>query len=302
MLSSNVCLDVLAYFPMLLPELYHRLCEYVRTVNVNQVDCSEIVASFLNASQLVVRQSLLQNQIILCLNWISEFQNLDGVVKPFLKLVLLLMQKCHVNVEKLGNEKFIIACIDSDNIQIRWYACRIFAQYLRILDTDSFLRKHFNPKEFEELILSESCNEFDTTSVNIGKTFNDEVMDFGVMLGPSRKLFVRNDFKGKFVPMFNALFEFCGKNKVDINLDRTTDLVLTKSTISNLKSLALAVLSESSVLLTGEIGCGKTALVEFLASYLGCKNPPEMLKLQLGDQTDSKVCLFIYLFIYLFIF
>lgn len=61
------------------------------------------------------------------------------------------------------------------------------------------------------------------------------------------------------------------------------------STCRNLRRLALAVASQKPVLLEGPIGCGKTALVEFLAAVSGHTKATEILKVQLGDQTDSKV-------------
>lgn len=71
------------------------------------------------------------------------------------------------------------------------------------------------------------------------------------------------------------------------------DLVLVDSTCQNLRSLALALASHKPVLLEGPIGCGKTSLVEFLAAATGHIDSRKILKVQLGDQTDSKV-LFIY--------
>lgn len=44
-----------------------------------------------------------------------------------------------------------------------------------------------------------------------------------------------------------------------------------------------------AVLLEGPIGCGKTSLVEHLAAMTGREEAPQLLKVQLGDQTDSKV-------------
>lgn len=68
-----------------------------------------------------------------------------------------------------------------------------------------------------------------------------------------------------------------------------SDLVLVDSTCHNLRSLALAVASQSPVLLEGPIGCGKTALVEYMAAITGHTKAAQFLKVQLGDQTDSKV-------------
>uniref|UniRef100_A0A8C3A899 Midasin n=1 Tax=Cyclopterus lumpus TaxID=8103 RepID=A0A8C3A899_CYCLU len=72
------------------------------------------------------------------------------------------------------------------------------------------------------------------------------------------------------------------------------DLVLVDSTCRNLRRLALAVASQKPVLLEGPIGCGKTALVEFMAAVTGHTKATEILKVQLGDQTDSKMLLGMY--------
>ncbi|XP_049611993.1 midasin isoform X4 [Syngnathus scovelli] len=74
----------------------------------------------------------------------------------------------------------------------------------------------------------------------------------------------------------------------------TRDMVLVDSTCLNLKRLALAVASRKPVLIEGPIGCGKTALVEFMAAVTGHTNATEILKVQLGDQTDSKLLLGMY--------
>ncbi|XP_036269995.1 midasin isoform X3 [Pipistrellus kuhlii] len=70
--------------------------------------------------------------------------------------------------------------------------------------------------------------------------------------------------------------------------------VLVESVCKNLQTLAMAVASQNAVLLEGPIGCGKTSLVEHLASVTGRRKPPELLKVQLGDQTDSKMLLGMY--------
>ena len=66
-------------------------------------------------------------------------------------------------------------------------------------------------------------------------------------------------------------------------------LVPVASTQANLRRLALAVSARKAVLLEGPVGCGKTALVEHLAHLTGRYKTPHIMKVQLGDQTDSKV-------------
>lgn len=67
-------------------------------------------------------------------------------------------------------------------------------------------------------------------------------------------------------------------------------LVPVETTKKCLRNLAMAVASGSPALLEGPVGSGKTALVEHLALVLGLGQPPGLIKIQLGDQTDSKVC------------
>ncbi|XP_062606102.1 midasin-like, partial [Saccostrea cucullata] len=68
-------------------------------------------------------------------------------------------------------------------------------------------------------------------------------------------------------------------------------LVPVSSMTANLRSLTLAVASGNPVLLQGPVGCGKTSLVQYLAQKVGRVGAPEFMKIQLGDQTDSKALL-----------
>ncbi|GLH08476.1 Dynein heavy chain, cytoplasmic [Gryllus bimaculatus] len=73
-------------------------------------------------------------------------------------------------------------------------------------------------------------------------------------------------------------------------------IVPVSSTMSNLHSLALGVASNKAVCLQGPVGSGKTALVEQLAHMTGRalpteQQPPHFIKVQLGDEIDSKMLL-----------
>ncbi|XP_012135538.2 midasin [Megachile rotundata] len=70
-------------------------------------------------------------------------------------------------------------------------------------------------------------------------------------------------------------------------------LVPVPSTRRNLQNLAFAVSSNKCVCLQGAVGSGKTTLVEFLAEATG-HNAQNFAKVQLGDQTDSKMLLGMY--------
>ncbi|KYM78871.1 Midasin [Atta colombica] len=73
----------------------------------------------------------------------------------------------------------------------------------------------------------------------------------------------------------------------------TYNLVPVSSTKKNLQSLAIAIGSRKCICLQGPVGCGKTALVEYLARVTG-HDTSNFIKMQLGDQTDSKMLLGMY--------
>ena len=66
-------------------------------------------------------------------------------------------------------------------------------------------------------------------------------------------------------------------------------LVRVGSTEASLRRVGLAVAAGRPALLAGPVGCGKTALVAELARVTGRRTAPQFTKVQLGDQTDSKV-------------
>ncbi|CAG8555969.1 630_t:CDS:2, partial [Paraglomus occultum] len=66
-------------------------------------------------------------------------------------------------------------------------------------------------------------------------------------------------------------------------------LALTNTTRRNLRAICLAVSIGSPILLEGITGCGKSALVEEVARLTG--RASDLVKIHLGDQTDSKALL-----------
>lgn len=69
------------------------------------------------------------------------------------------------------------------------------------------------------------------------------------------------------------------------------ELVNVESTHSNLFKIALGVAANKAICLQGPVGSGKTSLVEYLAYKTGHVLGDNFVKIQLGDQTDSKMLL-----------
>lgn len=67
-------------------------------------------------------------------------------------------------------------------------------------------------------------------------------------------------------------------------------LVPVLSMQENLRSLALAVATGKCVCVQGTVGCGKTSMIEYIAKVTG-RSQSDFIRVQLGDQTDSKIML-----------
>ena len=78
-------------------------------------------------------------------------------------------------------------------------------------------------------------------------------------------------------------------NNPRVGEDREQQLVMVASTESTLRRMALVIANSEALLLVGAVGCGKTSLVEHVAALTGRTRAPQLMKIQLGDQTDSKV-------------
>ncbi|KAL3283545.1 hypothetical protein HHI36_006684 [Cryptolaemus montrouzieri] len=70
-----------------------------------------------------------------------------------------------------------------------------------------------------------------------------------------------------------------------------TYLVEVESTRNNLRKIALGLTLNKAICLQGPVGCGKTTLVEYLAAKTGRVLGKDFVKIQLGDQMDSKMLL-----------
>ena len=99
-------------------------------------------------------------------------------------------------------------------------------------------------------------------------------------------VFTEQDFLGAHTIVANVLVP-----RISTTVLSAQNLVVVPSTKKNVKALTLAIVSGKSVLICGAVGSGKTSLVEYFASLTGRDRPPYLFKVQLGDQTDSKVCL-----------
>ncbi|XP_074625737.1 midasin-like [Acropora palmata] len=172
--------------------------------------------------------------------------------------------------------------------KVRWFAVRIIAMLMEMSDK-------------AELNLSEKC----FTAVEINSSLMEDWFGKGLVRGfpivndfmevdiisPDGSFFSDEDFLGNYTTICGVVLPRLGE--ASSPSDRS--LVMVPKAINNLHSLVLSIASGCGVLLEGIIGCGKTTLVEYVARTTGRSGPPEFIKIQLGDQTDSKSLLGTYI-------
>ncbi|XP_076823935.1 midasin-like isoform X3 [Clavelina lepadiformis] len=182
----------------------------------------------------------------------------------------------------------LVDCLQHDNIQItsrgRWFLKKILANIVGLCDVDCV---ELSKEEEETLMLT--CQ-----MPNISDSVVDSVQCIVSVsekkLSHTQQAIVSADLSSSLVAVCGVLLDQCSQsmqeNFSDTNESNT--LVITKTLQPHLQSLAMAIAERKAVVLQGPVGCGKTALVEYIAQVTGHNSPPHLTKVQLSDETDSK--------------
>ncbi|KFR09321.1 Midasin, partial [Nipponia nippon] len=217
------------------------------------------------------------------------------------------LQKEQSVFRELWDWSVCIPLLRSHDTLVRWYTSNCLALVTCMNDEHklSFLKKIFNPEEmihFRLKLLEESQLqnvERALVLANPDSSFWQEEKELQYTQGH----IVSSDLSANVVAVCGIVLprlqlvseEQCSNSNFMFEQENNTGcFVLVESAFTNLQNLAIAVAYQSPVLLEGPIGCGKTSLIEYLAAVTGRTKPPHILKVQLGDQTDSKTLLGMY--------
>ncbi|KAJ7398225.1 hypothetical protein BTVI_127123 [Pitangus sulphuratus] len=190
-----------------------------------------------------------------------------------------------------------IPLLRSHDTLVRWYTANCLALVTCMNDEHklSFLKKIFNPEElihFRLKLLEESQLqnvEQALVLANPDSSFWQKEKELQYTQGH----IVSGDLSAHVVAVCGIVLPRLQRVSEEQE-NNTSSFVLVESAFTNLQNLAIAVANQTPVLLEGPIGCGKTSLIEYLAAVTGRAKPPHILKVQLGDQTDSKTLLGMY--------
>ncbi|XP_025949160.1 midasin [Dromaius novaehollandiae] len=207
------------------------------------------------------------------------------------------LQKEQSVFRELWDWSVCIPLLRSHDTLVRWYTSNCLALVTCMNDEHklSFLKKIFSPEElihFRLKLLEESQLQNVERALLLANR-DSSFWQKGKELQYTQGDIVSGDLSANVVAV-------CGIMLPRLQLlseeqeNNTSCFVLVESTCTSLQNLAIAVAFQSPVLLEGPIGCGKTSLIEYLAAVTGRRKPPHILKVQLGDQTDSKTLLGMY--------
>ncbi|XP_046580737.1 midasin-like, partial [Haliotis rubra] len=180
----------------------------------------------------------------------------------------------------------LVAYLSHHESQVRWFAAEAVSQLVRMSESqrEMFLRKYFTEEEIRELSVRYLLDDGPKRKAESLVVVTTDVKK----LSHTMQGLVSMDFSDSVVEVAGLLLP---RLQGETIMTASVELVPVPSMLSNLRSLALAVVSGAPVLLQGPVGSGKTTLVQHLAGLTGRHTTPHLIKIQLGDQTDSKALL-----------
>ncbi|XP_071957015.1 midasin-like [Antedon mediterranea] len=193
-------------------------------------------------------------------------------------------------IEDKWDWSVFIHLIKHENLDIRWHAAHIVTTVLLMVENMkiTFFENVFTSEQMRDLTLRYGMNKsVKTLSVHTDHHASKPVEGTGQQMY-TRGQVTNTDIVQSVVSVCDILLDVAEQPNLQT---RKKPLIAVASTMKNLRSLVLAVSSSSPVLLEGPVGCGKTSLVEYLAEMTGRCIGNNLLRVQLGDQTDSKALL-----------
>ncbi|NXN90988.1 MDN1 protein, partial [Rhinopomastus cyanomelas] len=206
------------------------------------------------------------------------------------------LQKEQSVFRELWDWSVCIPLLRSHDTLVRWYTSNCLALVTCMNDEHrlSFLKKIFSPEElihFRLKLLEESQLQNVDQALVLANP-DDSFWQKGKGSQCAQGRVLSGDLSANVVAVCGIVLPRL--HEPDEQGSSTDSFVLVESAFTNLQNLAMAVAYQRPVLLEGPIGCGKTSLIEYLAAVTGRTKPPHILKVQLGDQTDSKTLLGMY--------
>ncbi|KAL0114620.1 hypothetical protein PUN28_011725 [Cardiocondyla obscurior] len=184
---------------------------------------------------------------------------------------LIILQSATSHFKHKWNWSKFYKYLTNPDDRVKWVALKCISIVLNMSESTKLLCAQIFIPKFEKFLM-----DYEDQGINP----NIACADFELMEDIVKNI-------SSIVSVGDILLPTLNKNR------NTSNLVAVSSTKKNLQNLAIAIGSRKCICLQGPVGCGKTALVEYLAKITG-HNTSNFVKVQLGDQTDSKMLLGMY--------
>ncbi|XP_066468783.1 midasin [Tiliqua scincoides] len=274
-------------------DLHERLCVALSRLIGDHPDVMPFALRYFKDTSPVFQRLFLESSDTSTVRYERRRMKLRDLMEAAYKF----LQKEQLVFKELWDWSVCVPLLRSHDTLVKWYAASCLALVTCMNDEHrlSFLKKIFNPEElihFRLKLLEESRMQ-NVESALVLANPDTVLWNKEKELQYTQGELVSADLSAKVVAVCGVVLprQQLGPKENESILNH---FVLVESTCTNLQNLAMAVASQSAVLLEGPVGSGKTSVVEFLAAVTGRTKPPHVLKVQLGDQTDSKTLLGMY--------
>eukprot|EP01114_Cavostelium_apophysatum_P009738 TRINITY_DN2299_c0_g1_i6.p1 TRINITY_DN2299_c0_g1~~TRINITY_DN2299_c0_g1_i6.p1 ORF type:complete len:3028 (+),score=822.70 TRINITY_DN2299_c0_g1_i6:117-9200(+) len=207
----------------------------------------------------------------------SQIKNDERLVS-LLKASYRFLKFFPTEFRSLWNWSPIFSFADHPNPEVRWYTLQCVSIYLGISDATKTKLLNNVENSLSMSTVDEESDSLENLLIYLHR--ND-----AVPAEPHNMCVTAADLNQHIVDVCGILL-----SKTSTETPKAAScFIYTKTSQSNMKTLALAVSRGMPILLEGVTGAGKTALIDELALRLG--NSETLIKIHLGDQADAKVLL-----------
>lgn len=296
--SSKDHHDLINCFSNIMPEIYGLCKERIMKMQLIDAMAHTIFARMIKFTLKIVNLKwyVIQDMVLDFIMWtihcgvyINHWSVPD--ITAYLELLKAVLMKIEASSK-------VALCISSSipvflmhsSIEIQWLAMELLGIVLKINDLEWLLKSHF-PVDFKQIInmrMPLDVPEYSNCIAPLSAEDNASSLD-AVSSRKPWHLFRGFHDSGKFCPLFGVLLHSATGSQSFFQLSYELGFMLTPSRLQNLESLTYAFASGSPALIVGPAACGKTALLEYFAALFCRKRSSDIVRLQLGDQTDSKV-------------
>ncbi|XP_071998055.1 midasin isoform X2 [Engystomops pustulosus] len=274
-------------------DLHERLCVAMSRLIASHPDVLPFALRYFQSAPPVFNRLFLES----CDSNTVRYGRRRMKLRDLMEAAYRFLQHDEVSFQEMWDWSVCVPLLKSHDLAVRWYTSHCLSMVTCMSDEnrETFLNKLFGTDELINFKL-QLLDELQGQNVKQGLLLTNPEISLWCKDRTEQYTqgqIVSGDLCSYVAPVCGIILSKKILNTKEQEVP-SSPLVLVETTCRSLRSLAHAVSYQNAVLLEGPIGCGKTALVEHLARVTGRSKPPHLLKVQLGDQTDSKMLLGMY--------